>query len=196
MAEKKKFHSIEVPLLNEKVEVLAENIDKLEGKTIKLDMTRKLRGKSIEITLKIHYRNNKLETSPKKLELMKFFIRRMMKKGISYVEDSFSTESKNSVLRIKPFMLTRKKVSRAIRKELRDKARDFLMNYAKTRTTEDIFSDIINNKLQKELSLKLKKIYPLALCEIRILEVEKPLAANQLKVEEVKIQRPEKMPSS
>ena len=33
------------------------------------------------------------------------------------------------------------------------------------------FNEIITNKIQKELSLKIKKIYPLALCEIRRFEV-------------------------
>ena len=32
---------------------------------------------------------------------------------------------------------------------------------------------ILKNKFQKELSLKLKKIYPLSVCEIRMLEVTK-----------------------
>jgi ribosomal protein S3AE len=39
------------------------------------------------------------------------------------------------------------------------------------KTSLELFSDIMVGKIQKELSLKLKKIYPLALCEIRILEI-------------------------
>ena len=67
-------------------------------------------------------------------------------------------------------MLTRKHVSRSIRKTLREATRKYLEAYVKVRTLEEVFSDITTNKLQKELSLKLKKIYPLALCEIRIIE--------------------------
>jgi ribosomal protein S3AE len=45
--------------------------------------------------------------------------------------------------------------------------------WAKELSAEGIFDDILKGKIQKELSLKLKKIYPLSLCEIRVLEVEK-----------------------
>ena len=45
--------------------------------------------------------------------------------------------------------------------------------YVKNNNVEDIFQEILRNSLQKSLSLKLKKIYPLSLCEIRILKVEK-----------------------
>ena len=38
---------------------------------------------------------------------------------------------------------------------------------------EEIFDDILKGNIQKPLSMKLKKIYPLSLCEIRILKIEK-----------------------
>ena len=95
-----------------------------------------------------------------------------MRKGTNYVEDSFDTECKNSGLKIKPFLITRRKVSRAVRKALREKAREELIGYVKDKTSDELFEEVIRNQLQKPLSLKLKKIYPLALCEIRILEVK------------------------
>jgi ribosomal protein S3AE len=36
---------------------------------------------------------------------------------------------------------------------------------------KELFNEIITNKIQKELSLKVKKIYPPSLCEIRMLRV-------------------------
>jgi ribosomal protein S3AE len=94
----------------------------------------------------------------------------MVRKGTNYVEDSFPAECKDAELRIKPLLVTRRKVSRTVRNELRKKAREELTNYVKTKKSEDLFDEIIKNQLQKPLSLKLKKIYPLALCEIRVLE--------------------------
>ena len=96
----------------------------------------------------------------------------MIRKGTNYVEDSFSTDCKDARIRIKPFLITRRKVSRAVRKALRNKAREELTNYVKEKNSEEIFNEIIRNQIQKQLSLKLKKIYPLSLCEIRVLEVE------------------------
>jgi ribosomal protein S3AE len=47
-----------------------------------------------------------------------------------------------------------------------------LIAYAKGKTSEKIFEDILKNSIQKELSFKLKKIYPLSLCEIRIFKIK------------------------
>jgi len=70
-------------------------------------------------------------------------------------------------------MITRQKVSREIRNKLRMTARDYILSQFKSRTTKEIIASIMTNKLQKEISQKLKKIYPLAVCEIRWLEVLK-----------------------
>ena len=96
----------------------------------------------------------------------------MIRKGTNYVEDSFSAKCKDAQIKIKPFMITRKKVSRAVRKALREKAREELTNYIKNKGKEELFEDLFKNQLQKSLSLKLKKIYPLSLCEIRVFKVE------------------------
>ena len=98
-----------------------------------------------------------------------------MRKGTNYVEDSFSTDCKDARIRIKPFLITRRKVSRAVRKALREKTKDELIKYVKTKDSSRLFEEVLKNQLQKELSLKLKKIYPLSLCEIRTLKVEKEI---------------------
>ena len=100
-----------------------------------------------------------------------------MRRGIDYVEDSFRVNCRDAILSIKPFLITRKNVSRAVRNALRFNTRKFIDAYIKIRTTKELFSDIISNKLQRGMALKLKKVYPLAMCEIRLFEVlgDKPL---------------------
>jgi len=167
---KKKFFDVKVPLTATKVHIWGASPEELEGNVIKLDLTRSLRGKSLELRVRVKNNAGNLEGEPMSLEVLPYYIRRAIRKGTDYVEDSFETECKDVKLRIKPFMLTRKHVSRSIRKTLREATRKYLEAYVKVRTLEEVFSDITTNKLQKELSLKLKKIYPLALCEIRIIE--------------------------
>ena len=118
--------------------------------------------------MKVVKNEKDLEAEPVSLELMGSYVRRMMRLGIDYVEDSFKAEMKDGKAIIKPFMITRNKVSRAVRKELRNNAKKFLEDYLKTRTAREAFTEIITNKVQKELFIRLKKVYPLALCEIRI----------------------------
>ncbi|MBS3091364.1 hypothetical protein J4217_02865 [Candidatus Pacearchaeota archaeon] len=168
---KKQFFDVKSGLTNAKMQLYGTTIEELNGKIIKLDLTRNLRGKSLELKLRVKVENNALVGEPISLSLTGSYIRRMIRTGTDYIEDSFETESRDGKARIKPFMITRNKVSRAIRNSIRVEAKKFLDGYAKARTTKEIFGDIMSNKVQKELSLKLKKVYPLALCEIRVFEI-------------------------
>jgi len=172
---KKKFFEVDLPLINEKYEAYLNSINELNGRTIKVDVTRQLRGKSVDLSFQVKIQENKAIGFPKKLVLLPFFIKHMLHTGIDYIEDSFEAESKESKIIIKPFLITRKKVSRAVRRTLRNSAKNWLEDYSKTKTDDEIFNEVLSNQLQKQLSLKLKKTYPLAICEIRVLQVKKPL---------------------
>ena len=173
MVLKKKFFSVDLPFLNVSVSILAYSQQELVGKIIKYDLTRILRGKNVEATLVIKKENEKLIAEFKSLCFLQSYLTQAVGKGISYVEDSFVCKSKDASLRIKPFMLTRKKVHRRVKKALRVKAREFIEEFAAQHNSSEIFDAIIKARLQKELSAKLKKIYPLSLCEIRVIKKEK-----------------------
>lgn len=176
---KKRFFEIDMPLINKTTQLQAYEPEELDGRFINYDLTRILKGKSIILQLKTKVDKDKITSIPKQIKLMPYFLRRMMRKGTNYVEDSFSAECKDAKLRIKPFLITRRKVSRAVRNALRKKAREELTNAVKEKKAENIFSETLRNQIQKDLSLKLKKIYPLSLCEIRVLKVEKELATKE-----------------
>ncbi|MCL5730302.1 MAG: hypothetical protein M1165_01915, partial [Candidatus Pacearchaeota archaeon] len=78
-------------------------------------------------------------------------------------------------LKVKLFMITRRKVHNSIKTALRGKAREETIKELENKSSETLFDELMKNQLQKELSLKLKKIYPLSACEIRVLEILKPL---------------------
>lgn len=164
---KKKFFEVKVPLTATKVHVYGATPEELEGRVVRIDMTRSLRGKNLEMKAKVINNKGVLEGKPISLEVMPSYIRRSVRKGTDYVEDSFETDCKDAKLRIKPFMITRKRVSRAVRNALRENAKRHLESHVKVRTAEEVFSEITSNKIQKDISIKLKKVYPLALCEIR-----------------------------
>ncbi len=168
---KKKFFDVDIPLIKKQTQLYSYELADLDNKIITYDLTRILRGKSMMIQFRVKVSGDKTTTVPIQLKLMPYFLKRMMRKGTNYVEDSFIAKCKDAEIRIKPLLITRRKVSRAVRKALREKAREELTNYVKTITTQTVFEEILKNQLQKTLSLKLKKIYPLSLCEIRILKV-------------------------
>jgi len=169
---KKRFFDVEIPLINRTTNLQAFELKDLDGKFIKYDLTRILKGKSAIIQLKVNVDGDQAIASPRKIRLMPSYLKRMVRKGTNYVEDSFSVDCKDFQLKIKPFLITRRKVSRAVRKALREKAKEEIINYVKDKNIETIFQDLLKNQIQKPLSLKLKKIYPLSLCEIRVLEAK------------------------
>jgi ribosomal protein S3AE len=178
---KKRFFDVEMPLINKQTQILAFEMPELENRFIKYDLTRILRGKSILMQFKVSVKNNEAVALPRGLLLMPYFLRRMIRKGTDYVEDSFVADCRDATLKIKPFLITRRKVSNRVRRGLREKTKEEITRYIKDKTTERIFEEILKNKMQKELSMILKKIYPLSLCEIKSMEIEKDLEMKEVK---------------
>lgn len=170
---KKRFFNVDIPLIRKTTQLQAYEIKELGNRFVKYDLTRQLKGKSSLITFKTEVTDDEIVlTKPYELRLLPCYLKRMVRRGTNYVEDSFETEAKDGKIVIKPFLITRRKVSRAVRKALRNKAKEELMLWAKENPVDEIFADVLRNKIQKDLSVKLKKVYPLSLCEIRVLKVK------------------------
>lgn len=184
MALKRKFNEVEIPCLKDFVSILGEP-DELIRKTIKLDLSRKLRGRGVEIVLQI-FDNGKLVAVPKKISLTKSYIRRMMRKRVDYVEDSFQAKCEDVRVIIKPFLITRKRVSRVVRKNLRNTAREFLTEYIKNKNYVEVCNEILSGLLQREMLPKLKKVYPLSFNDIRVFETKELAKADMTKLTENK----------
>ncbi|MBT6689919.1 hypothetical protein HN903_04910 [archaeon] len=171
MAERKKYIEVQVPFLGESLRVLGTPED-LDNKTIKLDLTRKLRGKGLTIKLRIFNQEGKLFAIPNSLILASSYIRRMMRKRTNYVEDSFMARCSDIRVTFKPHLITRKKVSRVVRKNLRNTTKEFILEYCKEKDYMTVAQDIFDGTLQKTLLPKLKKVYPLSFCDIRVFETK------------------------
>ena len=167
MIEKIKFVKVELPIINREVQVLAKELKELEGKTISMDLTRDLNGKSVEAIFRIHISGDKALASMERLDIFQFYVRRMMRKSIDYVEDSFDSKSKDNIMRVKQFMITRKKVHRSVLNAIRIKAKEEISAYFQNKSSDEIFLDLLSGKFQKLLAQKIKKIYPLSFCDIR-----------------------------
>lgn len=187
MAERKRFIDVKIPSIEGEIRVLG-TAQELHNKTIKLDLTRKMKGKGLNIKFRIFNKEGELIAVPNKLELLKSYIRRIMRKRVDYVEDSFKTTCLDLRVIVKPFLITRKKVSRAVRKNLRNTTKEFIVEYCKERKYEEVVQDIIDGNLQKALLPKLKKVYPLSFCDIRIFETKdiEKINLEELLVKETK----------
>ena len=183
MAERRKYIDVKIPLLDSTMRVLGTP-EQLHQKTIKLDLTRKLRGKGVVITFSIFNEEGLLIAAPKKIEIVKAYVRKVVRKRADYVEDSFVARCKDIRAIVKPLLVTRKKVSRAVRKNLRNTTKEFLLEYLKNRNYNDICQELIEGTLQKTLLPKLKKVYPLSFCDLRIFETKEieKLDLNKIKI--------------
>jgi len=169
---KKRFWDVDMPVLNKQTHLYGFDLKDLNNRIIKYDLTRILRGKNSVIQLRVNTDEEKATSTPIKLNLLPSYLKRSVRKGTDYVEDSFDVKCEETEIKIKLLLVTRKRVSRAVRKALREKAREEITNYVKDKKVAEIFEDLLKNQLQKSLSLKLKKIYPLSLCEVKTLKVK------------------------
>jgi len=177
MAERKKYIDVKVPFLGETLRVLGTP-QELDDKTIKLDLTRKLRGKGLTVKLRIFNREGTLYAIPNSLILASSYIRRMMRKRTDYIEDSF-------VVRCTDAKVTRK--------NLRNTTKDFIVEYTKERDYMTVAQDIYDGTLQKTLLPKLKKVYPLSFCDIRVFEtkdlkkidINKAISKNEVETKDI-----------
>ena len=169
---KKRFFDVEIPILNKETQLQAYEIKELDGRILSYDLTRLLRGKNMLAQFRVVVNGEKAEANPVEVKVLPTFIRRMVRKGTHQVDDSFIADTKDGKIIIKPFLITRRKVPRAIRTALRNKSKEIVTSYVKERTSVQVFEDVLKNSIQKELSIRLKKIYPLSLCEIRILKIK------------------------
>src|SRR4030042_6605796 len=109
---KKRFFEVDIPIINKQTQLQAYELEELKGRDIPYDLTRILKGKNLIMHFKVKIEDNKAIAYPKKTQVLPCYIRRMMRKGTNYVEDSFTAQSKDNQMRVKPFLITRRKVSR------------------------------------------------------------------------------------
>ncbi len=104
-------------------------------------------------------------------ELSQSHLKRVMRRSKDKIEDSFICESKDKIkFRIKPFLLTKTQTKRSILASLKHKAREYFNDVSSKNDFNVLIQNIISNKVQKDLKGVIKKVYPIILCEIRILE--------------------------
>lgn len=113
------------------------------------------------------------------------YIKRMVRRNKNKLDLSFRAHTKDNVwIRMKPTLLTKNKATGSVCSALHKKTEEFLIKYLRTLTFEEIIHDLLLNKLQNILRAEVKKIYPVKIAEIRMLEREpKPEAKRKPKEE-------------
>jgi len=155
-------------------ETLAFEPQKLVGRNIKIGMMALMndpKKQSIRLVFRIKSVSDKTAaTEIMQYEVMPSHIKRMMRKGRKKIGDSFIAELKDkSKIRIKPVIITKTKTQKSILTAIRKIAKQFIIEKAKTQNFTEMIHDTISTKFQREMRDKLKKIYPIAFCEFRMI---------------------------
>lgn len=174
---KKRWYTILAPPEFKSIPVgesLAVEPSDLKGRTLKLNLmhlTNDPKKQNFTLTLKVsHVSGDRCETHLTRYEMNKGQVKRISKKTTTKIEDSFLLHTKdNHTLRFKPLIMTRYKTHNSIATSIRQAIREYLAEYAKNNTAQDLFQAAISNKIQKDARQHIKTIYPIAISEIRVL---------------------------
>jgi len=156
-------------------ETLTADSSKLIGKTVSVsltELTRDPKRQNLKITFKItQIKDNKALTEVKRYEMIPSSVKRLVRQGKSKIDMSLKFETKDKIkIIIKPVIITKSKTTNSVLAKLRKETETYILNTVKTNTFSDLFNIILGFKLQNQLKFHLKKIYPVSLCHIRILE--------------------------
>ena len=104
-------------------------------------------------------------------EMLLAHVKRVMRKGVEKIEDSFIGQSKDDIkVQVKPMLLTKNKVKHSTLTAIRRITREFVIDNLKKQTYEDFMGSVMFNKVQKQLKENVNKIYPIVVCEFRIVK--------------------------
>lgn len=113
-------------------------------------------------------KENKASTELISYVMLQTFVRRLNRKDVNKIEDSFVCETKDKVkIVFKSILITNNKTKNAVLTNLRAKAREFLTENTKEVTYNEVIDEIISTNVQRSLRSFLKKIYPLSVCEFK-----------------------------
>jgi ribosomal protein S3AE len=121
----------------------------------------------------IEFSEGSLKTSLNGYSYLPSSIKRMVRRRMSRVDDSLVIKTMDGVqIRIKPMVLTRGKVPKSVQYTIRANTKKLLIEVIAKKNYDELFSEVIKNRLQIELKNALTKLYPIRAVVIRELKTE------------------------
>jgi len=142
-------------LLNRVVSISLNELEEVKADPLSLYTTVKLRVIDVgEGTVKTDFIGHEIAFS---------YLRSLMRKYRSVIHEVIDVNTKDGgKIRLKLVIITAKKVSRIVKKNLRKAAIQFCLNTAKEKTRDEIIKSILSNQFSKEMGKELNKINPIS----------------------------------
>ena len=155
-------------------ETLVAEPESLIGKKVVVNLfhlTNDMKKQNVKIHFKVHQiQDDKAYTEIVGMNMVEAFLKRVVKRARNRLDDSFEITTKDNIkIRIKPLIITKNETKGSILAALHAKSREFFTSAIKESTYEQVVGYMLTNELQKKLRDNLKKIYPVAVSEIRAL---------------------------
>ena len=175
-------------------ETLVSDPQLMLGKTLShnlMNLTNDPKRQNININFEvISVQNNKGMTSIVGYEIIQSSVKRFVRRSNEKMDLSFVCDTADNVfVRIKPLLIAKSEVKGSVAARIRNTVVQYLAKTVKKLNYDDLMSEAISHKLQSEMKAALNKIYPLKICEIRYLGIErreKPQEAEEVASEEQK----------
>jgi ribosomal protein S3AE len=142
------------------------------GKTLIVNLmtvTGDVKNQSVNLTFKVtSVQHDQLLAEPVGYVLSPSFIKRVVRRRHSRLDEAYSlTTSDGKKVVIKPLMITRTLANRSVLSALRRECKKAVAAAVAASTYDDLLSDVITTKFQKETRKGLTKVYPLKSFEVK-----------------------------
>lgn len=157
-------------------ESLVSDREAMIGKSLTLNLsifTKDMKKQNIDVSFRVKsIVDGKGLTEIVGLALTNSYIKRLVRRGKSKVEDSFTAKTKDGfTVRIKPVVVTNNLVNAGVATKIRALAKEELTNLANNEHVDSFFEILLAQKVQKELKDKLSKVYPLRYVDVRVAQI-------------------------
>ena len=176
---RKKWYTLVAPATHGEVpigETMALDSKDIVGRCIEINLmhlTRNMKKQNVNVMFKVtELKEGHGATKSYSYTMQPASIKRLIKAGRDRIDESFIIKSQDGVYaRIKPLFITHSHYSAAERTRVRRLSVSFMRKYAAEKPIEELFKEVIDGKVQKELNLKLREVLRLRTCDIRVLEI-------------------------
>ncbi|MFP4524636.1 MAG: hypothetical protein ACLFO2_05015 [Candidatus Woesearchaeota archaeon] len=154
-----------------------ENSDLLQGKHINMNLstiTGDMKKQNVMVKLRVNkVADGQGQTEVIGMHLVQSFLKRLVRRGRTKVEDSFTTKSKDGqFVRIKPLVITTTNCVSSTASDIRRETKQWLKQHLKETGFVNMVDEILTFKVQKALKDHLKKVHPIRSVDIRAFKRE------------------------
>lgn len=145
-----------------------------------MNLTSDMKKTNMNVSFRIvDIKEGKAHTRVTGIEMQGGMVKRLIRRGRTKVEDSFTIKLKGGqVARIKPLLVTKAIINNTTGALVRHRVRETLAALAAEQTFETLVNDIVSMKLQRHIKAAVNTIYPLRSVDIRIFALETKYALD------------------